>query len=618
MRKNGFTLVEVMAVIVVLAILLTLAVGIYSRVYENQQQKTYENKVSMVELAAEKWASETNLSRPITITVQKLIDDTYYQADRFDEESNEYVVEDPRDNSSLLCNTIDITVDNGTPKATMNETKDCNLKNQETDARYIHVYPYQYNPETKQVLKALTMDSANTIEWTKTAVLLLVNPDGKYKDLTYNKVIFSSGANTEEKEVHNNILNNINENSTVTNVENYANVYVVDASLFLKKEYTVNLETKEGIKSKDVYIQIDKEAPTIEATVEGSYTREEKNIRLLGSDGAGSGLKGFYVSQNPTIPGTNLVKSEYEALVTKPNGTYYVFAEDNVGNITEEGKRVEVSNIDSSQPTCQIQVANGTLGSNNWYTSNVILKMTSSAATGTGLSYAFTTSNTPTYNEGVLREGTSVNKDITISANGTHTYYGYVKNSLGATGICSIAIKVDKTPPVCVWSGESTSWIASSRTVSLQCRDGENESGCVKKDIWSNTFSSNTKEINISYTIKDNAGNETVCNKKINVYVDKCTQITEKKGEWSACGPDCKSTRTITTVSTFGGGAVCKKTKTESKDCTGGSCNSGTGSGEEVGSDCCYGADGTMNCWGGCGFDNNGPDCCVVCRPCGE
>ena len=619
MKKNGFTLVEVMAVVVILAILLSLGVGIYNRVYENQQQKTYEHKVSMIELSAEKWATETNLSRPITITVQKLIDDTYFQADSYDEDNAEYVVEDPRDNSSLLCNTIDITIENGTPKATMNETKDCDLKEQESDSRYIIVYPYQYYPETNQVGRALSMDDTNTIEWTKTAVLLLVNPNGKYKDETYSKVIFSSGANSLEKEVNNNILNNVNENSTLANPENYANVYVVDASLFLQAEYTISLETVAGIKNKDVYVQIDKEAPTIEAFVEGSYTNAEKTITLRGSDGAGSGLKGFYVSTSPTNPGSELIASDYEATVKKPNGTYYVFAEDKVGNISDEGKKVEVKNIDESTPSCKIEIVSGTLGSNGWYTSNVTIRMTSeSAATGTGLSYAITTSTTPSYDQGFVREGEIVTKDVLLSTDKIHKYYGYVKNSIGATGTCSIEVKVDKTPPSCVWSGESTQWTQNDRTISLACSDAT--SGCVTTNIASKKYSWNTKTDNWNYTIRDNAGLTTACNKAVNVYVDKFTEFSTSYGSWGSCSESCgggTQYRTVTKTSTFGSGFT--STSTESRSCNTDPCSSGGGGdgGDSGGGDCCYAPDGTSNCWGNCGFSEMpGVQCCTHCGPC--
>ena len=451
--RNGFTLVELIAVIVVLAILLTLGIGVYNRVFENQQQRAYENKVSMIELSAVKWASESNLSRPTTITVQKLIDDTYYQADRYDEDTDEYIVEDPRDNSSLLCNTIDIVINNGEPNATMNETKDCDLKNQESDSKYITIYAYQYDSDTKKVGNALTIDNTNTIAWTKTGVLLVVNPNGKYKDLTYSKVIFSSGANSHEKEVNNNLLGSVSANTTLANVDSYANAYIVDASLFLQAEYTVSLETSEGLKNKDVYVQIDKEAPTIEAIIEGGYTNADKDIRLRGSDGAGSGLKGFYISTSPTDPGNEFIKSDYETIVKKPNGQYFVFGEDNAGNVSEEGEELDVSNVDKSSPTCRIEIVNEgnlkpTLGSNGWYTSNVTIRMISeSAATGTGISYALTTSKTPIYDQGFAREGEIVTKDILLNEDKIHTYYGYVKNSLGATGTCNIEVKVDRVKP---------------------------------------------------------------------------------------------------------------------------------------------------------------------------
>jgi prepilin-type N-terminal cleavage/methylation domain-containing protein len=132
MRKSGFTLVELLGVIVVLAIISTIAVSVYTTVFDKQKETAFENKAELIELSAVKWATELNISKSTTITVAKLVNDSYYQAD--DVKDDEAIVNDPRDNSSLLCNTISITIDNGSPVATLNEEQDCELKEVEIDS----------------------------------------------------------------------------------------------------------------------------------------------------------------------------------------------------------------------------------------------------------------------------------------------------------------------------------------------------------------------------------------------------------------------------------------------------------------------------------------------------
>ena len=97
--------------------------------------------------------------------------------------------------------------------------------------------------------------------------------------------------------------------------------------------------------------------------------------------------------------------------------------------------------------------------------------------------------------------------------------------------------KVDNTPPLCTYHGESTTWKTGSRTVTWGCRDeGEGASGCVENEgpfenieqkHGSYTFPTTEKMRSQKtypfpeYEITDIAGNKTVCNTKpANIYID--------------------------------------------------------------------------------------------------
>ena len=84
--------------------------------------------------------------------------------------------------------------------------------------------------------------------------------------------------------------------------------------------------------------------------------------------------------------------------------------------------------------------------------------------------------------------------------------------------------KIDRTPPVCGnWTGNST-WTNKSVTVKVACNETQDEanniSGCTASTYNVKTYSTTTKTANLSYTIKDNAGNTTECSDIVDVYVD--------------------------------------------------------------------------------------------------
>ncbi len=483
MNKKGFTLVELLGTMVILGIIIALASGVYTRVYENQKEHTYQNKVSTIEVAAEKWAEETNLSRTTTITVKRLVAESFYQADEYDEDASIMVVNDPRDDTSLLCNTIDVVIEDGVVKANFTGEKDCNLSDKEEERAKVKIAAYEYDLVTKKVLRALKdRDEINTLlPWTRYAVLLVVEPTEEgYKD--YTRVIYTNGAYSETKEVeeYNKIsINDIKkENIDPTN---YANTYLVDTEVLLNTEYNIAIDlpkTSEndkiyGLKSNDVTVRIDKEAPSITTLVDGSYTTSsKKNVTIKGSDGSGSGLKTFYVTTSPNgykegelmnDPSNPLIDNILE--IELGLGTYYVYAEDNVGNINDNNngkgpEKIEIINIDDTVPSCVISVTGGSMQdpSSGWYTTNVELTFRTSVAGATGYNYYFGTSSSPVYSGGIysgyVKEKESITKTYIVTSNGTQQYYGYIKTPLGVTAKCDTTginggkgLRIDKDPP---------------------------------------------------------------------------------------------------------------------------------------------------------------------------
>lgn len=92
-------------------------------------------------------------------------------------------------------------------------------------------------------------------------------------------------------------------------------------------------------------------------------------------------------------------------------------------------------------PECSLTIASGTLGSNNWYKSDVVVKFKSRSTSTKGATitdYGIGTSKN--YNKGTSYK---------VSKDGTTTVYGYVKDSNGKTATCSIVVKKDTVKPTC-------------------------------------------------------------------------------------------------------------------------------------------------------------------------
>lgn len=346
MKKKGFTIIELLAVIILLALIIVIGVGVYHEINENTLKKQLDNKIKTIEIAAEKWAEETNLQTSITITVTKLIDSGYLQADKV--ENNEIIYTNPVDNTSLLCYTIEIQKNQNqyTADFKLEDGENCDLTYSEKVDENIIIKAYSY--QSGKITKEIT-NTNNVLDWVNTDVLIQVNsPKYDFTSITYTP----NGGVVTKKEVNNNTIENINLNQQI-NPDEYANTYLVSVTIFLNDTYTIALNTKEGTKFSTLNVRIDKEIASINASVSGTWTKNPtKEALITGSDGQGSGLKGFYISTSPTnYTSENFYPSIYELKQDLKMGTYYLWTLDNVGNIAENYQaKLVVNNIDTNPP----------------------------------------------------------------------------------------------------------------------------------------------------------------------------------------------------------------------------------------------------------------------------
>ena len=114
-NKKGFTLIELIAVIVVLSLITTLAVVSVASIRNKVNERHYNSLVKTIESAAQSYAEETGITK---MYVQTLIDKGLVQTE--DETRQIY---DPRDNSVLNCRII--KYENGIATLTSEKNTSC-------------------------------------------------------------------------------------------------------------------------------------------------------------------------------------------------------------------------------------------------------------------------------------------------------------------------------------------------------------------------------------------------------------------------------------------------------------------------------------------------------------
>ena len=558
MKSKGFTLTEILAVIVILAILVGIGTPVYYTISNNTRNNEYNTKKDYFKAQAIKYAEENNIDYNKTITVSTLVQSGFVVADNYVEEEGEEIpfIANPIDSEeNMACRIINITIDGYDRNAEVTDDSNCDIVLQEVLASSLGIRAFKYSDN--KLGKELFFSEAGSFEWSNTDVALVVS-------INIDNFIsgsISNDGNTQEIDATK-IMSDVREGVTVRNSD--SNVLIVSAVTILKNTVGVSIQSKDGTdivaKSASVEVKIDKEEPIVSSTAYSGWTskdnNEQKSLTVYLSDGNGSGPAYAYLTKNNNASeisnynkfaadanGQAKITHGYQtssSTVLLENGDYYVWGEDKVGNITTTPKKVTVTNVDKIPPTCIVKVMDGNteieerdtngkvVFNNTKWTRNPITVVFGCLDNESGCKVDMSGA-TKTFNNTTM--GVYHMPEYKISDNAGNEVLCY-------PGGLDVDVYHDTIPPEqCPVGGEKTIWTNTPVTITYGCTDSgvgcdPAKSGSYKVYPLEATTLSIRQTVLPEYTVADRLGNSRVCypgGKTINVYYDKTPPIISPK-----------------------------------------------------------------------------------------
>ena len=141
-------------------------------------------------------------------------------------------------------------------------------------------------------------------------------------------------------------------------------------------------------------------------------------------------------------------------------GTWYIASSlEEVVNFTTEGTIVArvydgtnlkyavnqaITYVDPTKPTCEILLTGGTLGTNGYYTVAPKVQFKTSIAGGSGIYFGQSKTNSPVYDNSVTKNNFGLINITDVNSDGNNTYYGFVKTGVIDKNVTSTCSKTFK------------------------------------------------------------------------------------------------------------------------------------------------------------------------------
>ena len=492
-NKKGFTLVELLSVIVLLGIIVTIGIFSVSSIRKTILDRQYKNIKTEIELAAEKYYADTENTQ---VYVDTLIKEGYLKAD-----NKSMIITDPRDKTSLNCHIV-----------TINDNEDGNLG---TESNIDESGNCNEDAIVNSEISIVDTDG-NKINktWYKSPITLKVKFNNSEKDPNSYEYTWKSEKNP-----------NIISDEKTYNLEVPYNErgYVVDDEF-----YVTLVNAEETLESKGQRVRIDGVLPVVkslEIPDKDTWTKE-KTLKVNLTD-IGSGIDGYIFSKDDCekidldeytkidVANPNDVKIEHK--ITE-NGTYTFCASDKAGNIIKHEETIVIDKVDDVPPVCSY------IENTSWTKNNVAISFgcVDNESGCAKLTYKNATTNCTGASCYKTYTYTSTYKAANISSTiGTFT----IEDNAGNKVTCprdkkEVNVYLDKTNPVInsvTVNSNNTNYNSIYTTVTIKTYDSHSD---VKEVCASNSNSySSCSWVNISKCSK--SGNIYTCNISLTINADE-------------------------------------------------------------------------------------------------
>ena len=344
-QKRGFTMVELLAVIAILAIIILIAVPTFGGVKERTNQSVYESKIASVKAASEAYSEE---SGKMVFDIRTLISEGKLEADN---ESGEYL--NPVNGEDMRCYIVNVRYENLQYYANVHESSEC-LDEAELEAIYGAVKVIAYNKDKTDKVEPYHQN------WYNEPIIISyeLSETANYTSSNIERISWQGDRSITCTKEAGDLENcryygteSLGSAGTITNMN-------VSLEITFKNDQGIEFNSKTSR-----VISIDMESPRVVMVTPGlGLTNQSgKRVDIEMTDGNGSGLLEYKMvkveSEASPLPMckdldgykqvTQNKMSEY-----KDNGIYYTCVRDNVGNDNQgtlEYSKTIVSGVDYSK-----------------------------------------------------------------------------------------------------------------------------------------------------------------------------------------------------------------------------------------------------------------------------
>ena len=306
MNNKGFTLVELLASIIILAVIMTVAIPAINNLSSQIRKRHLENTIKNIEIAASKYAFDTKEN---LVFVDKLVKEGYLSTEKDDDGIYNEV-----NNQKLNCYLVKMEKSGDHYNATFQ-----NDKSYEVNGKCDESKLNELNGEVSIKIYNNSVEVTDYNKWLKGNVTLKAVSNNLSINCTKNKCIWTSSSGNYA----NGIEVNIDNVTTILNTRYNFQLSVNDGGYINRYNSSINLK-------------IDNEKPTIDLN-ETKAQIANNNLKIIASDGSGSGVNSYYFGLSN---GRNCNTVEYTKdnnfTITSINSQYLICVKDNVGNIAEE------------------------------------------------------------------------------------------------------------------------------------------------------------------------------------------------------------------------------------------------------------------------------------------